>query len=113
MTPPVYEALKQVVTLMADGRFEAIEDIDQGGRMSAVDWKRRVREYGRTIVTPPEDDYVSADVVPIVTSDVPAWSVWYRLWTREEGKSDLAIELTVRYPGGDKVAIDVDDLRVG
>jgi len=51
-------------------------------------------------------------VIPLTGSENEAWSVWYRLWTEQESKSDLMLELTVRYVGGDDVHIEVDDLRV-
>jgi len=72
----------------------------------------RRSEYSRTLVEPPSSDLDSADVIPLKGSENEAWSVWYRLWTEQESKSDLMLELTVRYVGGDDVHIEVDDLRV-
>ncbi len=109
---PVRAALEQVVALLVAGRLDELERIDRGGRMRAEEWRSRLAEYGRTVTQPPDPDFESADIVPLRGQENTAWSVWYRLWTEEEGRSDLAIELTVRYRGGDDVEIEVDDLRV-
>ncbi len=79
--------------------------------MKAGEWRRRLDEFGKTLITPPREDLESADVIPVPgTND--AWSVWYRLWTKQEGKSDLSLQLTVRDSGAGKMRIELDDLRV-
>jgi hypothetical protein len=112
MPAPVRAALERVVSLLVAGRFDELERLDRGGRMKADEWRRRVKEYGRTLVQPPRADLETADIVPLQGSGNRAWSVRYPLWTREEAKSDLSVELTVRYNGGDDVDIEIDDLRV-
>jgi len=109
---PVRAALEQVVSLLVAGRLDELEQIDRGGRMRADEWRSRLAEYGRTITKPPDPDFESADIIPLRGQENAAWSVWYRLWTEEECKSDLRISLKVRYRGGDDVEIEVDDLRV-
>ncbi len=80
--------------------------------MDPAEWQARLDEYGQTLVVPPRGDFETADVIPIDGPEAKSWAVHYRLWTAEEGKADLGIELTVRYRGGDEIEIDVDDLRV-
>jgi hypothetical protein len=91
--------------------MEDIQRIDRGGRMKADEWGTRIAEYGRTLKTPPQGDFESSDVAPLRGQEGSAWSVWYRLWTEEEGRSDLGVQLTVRYDGH-AVKIEADDLRV-
>jgi len=80
--------------------------------MKAGEWRRGVEEYGKKLILPPPEDLDTADVVSLRGSEDSAWSVWYRLWTEEEGKSDLSVELTVRSIGGDDMNVTLDDLRV-
>jgi hypothetical protein len=110
--PPVRVALERVVSLLVAGDLKEIERLDAGHRTRADEWQARLQAYGRTLALPPPSDFETADVAPLHGQESTAWSVWYRLWTREEGKSDLGVELTVRYSGGDDVQIEVDDLRV-
>ena len=112
MPAPVRVALERVVSLLVAGRFDELERLDRGGRMKADEWRRRVNEYGKTLIEPPREDLDTADIVPLGGFENEAWSVRYELWTREQAKSDLSVELTVRYIGGDDVNIEIDDLRV-
>jgi hypothetical protein len=108
---PVQSALDEIVPLLVADRMEDIQRIDRGGRMKAHEWRTRIAEYGKTLKSPPQGDFESSDVIPLQGQEGSAWSVWYRLWTVEEGKSDLAVELTVYYDG-QTVEIDADGLRV-
>src|SRR5260370_42403111 len=113
MTPaPVRLALERVVPLLVGGRFDELERLDRGGRMKADEWRERVNEYGKTLIEPPRDDLDNAVIVPTRGSEDKEWYVRYELWTSEEGKSDLSVELTVRSLGDDDVELEIDDLRV-
>ena len=79
--------------------------------MKADEWRARIADYGRMLRQPPDQDFESADVVSLAGYEASGWSVWYRLWTQEEGKSDLGVELTVYYDGR-TLEIQADDLRV-
>jgi len=70
-----------------------------------------MQNYGRTFVRPPSnfDEYL--DLIAIEGSFPPAWSIRAPLWTVEEGRSDLTLELTIaNAPEG--MVIELDDLRV-
>jgi hypothetical protein len=108
---PVQSALDEIVSLLVADRMEEIQRIDRGGRMKADEWRTTIAEYGRTLRKPPPGDFESSDVIPLRGQEGSAWSVWYRLWTVEEGKSDLGVQLTVYYDG-QIVVIEVDGLLV-
>jgi hypothetical protein len=108
---PVRAALDQVIPLLVADRMEDIERIERGGRMKAGEWRRAIAQYGRTLTTSPSDDFDAASVVPMQDQHRSGWSVWYRLWTKEEGRADLGVQLTVYYDGRN-VEIEADDLRV-
>jgi hypothetical protein len=108
---PVRSALDEIVPLLVAGRMEDIQRIDRGGRMKADEWRTAIAEYGKTLRKPPQGDFETADVIPLQGQEGSAWSVWYRLSTVEEGKSDLGVHLTVHYDGH-TVEIEVDDLVV-
>ena len=108
---PVSLALKQIVPLVVAGRMEDIERIESGGRMKPEEWRTRIKDYGRKLTLPPPGDFELADVVPMQGKDRSGWSVWYRLWTEEEGRSDLGLQLLVFDQGG-IIKLEVDDLRV-
>ena len=106
---PFEPDVRRVIELLADGEFEALAS---SGRCSASDLHKAVRGYGQTIVLPPLDDAPPFDVVQVATSLSREWSVRVPLWTREDGRSDLTLELTVREQPSGRYAVEVDDLHV-
>jgi len=54
----------------------------------------------------------TADIVPISGSNPQLWSVVVPLWSQEEGRSDLSLEITVQDSPDQKYLIDIDDLHV-
>ena len=52
------------------------------------------------------------DSIPVQNAQPLAWSVVVPLFTREEGRSDLSLELTVTELQEGSVGIQVDDLHV-
>jgi hypothetical protein len=81
-------------------------------RIAASDVGRVVREYGRSLTPLPIAPFQSVDVVPISGSDPQRWSVVVPLWSQEEGRSDLSLELTVEDSPAETYPIEVDDLHV-
>jgi hypothetical protein len=51
-------------------------------------------------------------VVEIDNAVPEAWSVYLDLWTAEEGRSDLTLELTLRDSPAGIYSVELDDLHV-
>lgn len=102
---------RKIVDLIADGRYSAVLQECAKSRLTEIDIEKVLREYGCTIVhAPPElSDYL--DVVTINGCTNPTWSVRTPLWTLEEGRSDITIELTIVDKPG-RPSIELDDIRV-
>jgi hypothetical protein len=99
------------VELLVLGRYQDLERLSGGVRLSAQELAKAVADYGRTLVMPP-DIGPSPDYVPITGTHPPAWSVWIPLFTREEGRSDLTLQITlVQNPSG-SYKVEIDNLRV-
>jgi hypothetical protein len=80
-------------------------------RLTSSDLRTVIRDYGRTLMSPPPNAYMHIDVVKVNSAAVPTWSVRVPLWTKEEGRSDLTLEMTVCFgPGSPSVRLD--DLQV-
>jgi len=101
----------EIVSLLVEGRFGEIESLTNGMRLPAEQIKAAVGEYGRTLVLPPADAFSLMDVIEIRNASPPSWSIIMPLWTKEEGRSDLSLELTLVKEGlGFKV--ELDDIHV-
>jgi hypothetical protein len=92
-------AVQIAVGLLVKGELETLMRIDRAHRMTAEDVQRRIKEFGATLVMPPDSFWSTLD---IVTTDAvpPAYHVSVRMWTAEEGKSDLTLELGLREVAG-------------
>lgn len=87
------------------------EEMGQRRRAVEVDGEldRAVREYGRTLVALPEEAWGLVDVHPLEDGSGVALEV--PMWTIEEGRSDLTLELSASERDA-SVAIEIDDLHV-
>lgn len=109
--PTVHSVTSTIMELLATGRYEALVRRCAASRLSAADIRTVIQGYGRQVVVPPPSAYRMLDVVQIRKADIPTWSVRMPLWTAEEGRSDLTIELTIAI-GTDSASVELDDLRV-
>jgi hypothetical protein len=86
-------AVGTVVDLLVRGEYEAVERITEGDRMSAEEIGEAISEYGRTLVRPDPVEWWPLVVVTPVTVERGKLHVAAPLWTAEEGRSDLTLEL--------------------
>lgn len=112
MTSPLETGIQIVVDLLIRGEYGTIEALTRGRRLSSDALEQAVRAYGRSLVDPPPNWLQKLDVVGVDSASSPTYSVVVPLWTKEEGLSDLSLELTmVEFAPGLFETI-VDDLRV-
>ena len=93
---PFESVVREVVQLLARGDYYGLEQLTAGERLSATELAGAVREYPGTLQIPPSWEAMFLDVVPVTSADSPTWSVVVPIWTIEEGRSDLSLELTIR-----------------
>lgn len=103
------QAVRQLVRLLVDRDYDGVVRSTRASRGTSSELEAAVALYGRTLTMPP-DGVQWIDAVRVERDGAPRWSVTCRLWTVEEGPSDLSLELTIEE--GDGVSIDVDDLHV-
>ena len=109
MMPPSMRAkIMEIVDAISTGRFAKALDVADGSRLSEDDLRRVVADYGRRLTRPVTHDW---DVVPIITSDMPAWSVRAPLWSNFEGRSDLEVVLSASMTK-ETAHVRLDDLLV-
>jgi hypothetical protein len=102
----VLDTVNQILQLLVNCDYDAIEKVSNGVRLSATEIKQAVDQYGRSLEMPPEDSEL--DIVEIEGGK--GWSVRCDLWTKEEGRSDLTLELTI--VNENNFRVEVDDIHV-
>jgi len=102
---------RDLIGQLARGDYQSAVGRCAKSRLSVDDLRSAIREYGRTLVMPPAEAYANLDAVQVKSAVFPTWSVRAPLWTAEEGRSDLTLELTITLAAGEP-SIELDDLRV-
>lgn len=86
-------ATRIIVSLLARADYLAIERITRSRRFNAGQLQAAVDEYGRTLVEPSTGWWEEVTVTPIDAGDRASFHIAAPLWTAEEGRSDLTLEL--------------------
>ena len=89
----MWTATRIVADLLARGAYDEVTAMTRGERLTHDEMKRAIREYGRTPVPLPGEARAMVDVVQVVGASPPRFSVQVPMWTAEEGRSDLTIDL--------------------
>lgn len=106
------ETLNRVGQLLVAGMYVEIAQLTNNQHLTAEELRQAVVGYGRNLIIPPEAEWKPRSVVELEGSTPRAWSVYVDLWTLEEGRSDLTLELTLRESGTDTYRVEVDNLHV-
>ena len=91
--------------------YEALVMRCANSRLTAGDLRNAVLDYGCKLEPPPKDAYQNLDAIEIKNKASPTWSVQIPVWTREEGRSDLTLELTVSFVKN-LSSIELEELHV-
>ena len=89
---PIEVAVRVGIDLLVRGEYETIERMTAGARISASEIGEAVSEYGRTLVPPDPEWWPLVEITP-VAGERAKFHVVAPLWTLEEGRSDLTLEL--------------------
>jgi hypothetical protein len=63
------------------------------------------------LVLPPEEGFQLMDVIEVKNAQPRRWSIAMPLWTQEEGRSDLTLEITVIEQQNDFL-VELDDIHI-
>lgn len=112
---PTYDSLaagvRAVIGLLVECRYADLARLTQG-RMSAPDIARAIEDYGNTVTACPEPIDELLDLVEVRDAARPTWSVVAPVFTREDGRSDLSLELTVTETSDGRYDVMLDNCRV-
>ena len=103
--------VRQVLSWLAADDFAKIAELTNGVRMSRDEIEIAIRDYGRTVCVPPEHAFNLMDLVEVRGANIPQFSVRMPLWTQEEGRSDLTVELTIKV-SNENTEVELDDIHV-
>jgi hypothetical protein len=111
MNEKLREPVSQIINLLVAGKYAELETQTHGVRLTANEIARAVADYGKKLVLPPHDGYELMNVVEIKNAKPKRWSIAMPLWSKEEGRSDLTVEITVIEREGGEL-VELDDIHV-
>ena len=106
----IKEETKQIVRWLVACDYDAIEKYTNSVRLPADELKYAVGDYGREIVMPPDENFDELDIIKV--ENAREWSVRCSLWTKEEGRSDLTLELSLIEISDEGFQVEIDNLIV-
>jgi hypothetical protein len=98
-----------LLVLLADGDYESIMERCGYSLMDDHDLRNAVADYGRKVVAPPAD-YTFMRACELRARAVPTWHVEADVWTEEDGRSDLTLEMMVEFEASGPV-IGINNLH--
>lgn len=107
----IERTVQRIVSLLVAMDYQAIERLTRGQRLSAQGIREAIEEYGRRLVMPPPEKLQDLDVIEVENVVPRQWSVRVDLWTQEEGRSDLSLELTLMEADED-FDVEIDNIHV-
>lgn len=111
--PAIEAALHGVLGLLVSGEYEVLEAMTKGRHLSADEMREAVETYGRTLVQPPEGELPpDVDVFGVEDEYPRRLAVVMPLMTKEEGRSDLSVELTLTEVAPSLWLTEIDNIHV-
>jgi len=112
MTVPsiLVPALNSLVHELVAGNYARLESDGRAGRLTARMLGQAVAEYGHILVDVPNEAFEVGRAYAIKGESL-CWAVDLPLWTVDEGRSDLTLQVTARSTP-DGVLMRIDDLHV-
>ena len=109
----ISDTVRHLVGMLVAGDYAGLEAVSRGRRLTAEQLRQAVEEYGRELRMPPEPVFDNIeDVIELEDATRRAWSVLVDLWTVEEGRSDLTLEVVLTDTGGEQYDIEIHNLHV-
>ncbi len=108
----VWAAVTKLTGRLAQLDYDGFCQLARTSRLSALEIESRIQQYGRSVCQLPQGALNGIKWVPISGSEPQKWRVVVPLWTKQEGRSDLTLELTLVDSPKEIYEIEIDDLHV-
>ncbi len=108
----IIRTARQILTLLVQGNYSELENLTNSRRLNQAEIADSIQQYGKILVLPPDSTFDNLDIIEIEGKSPKQWDVRIDLWTLEEGRSDLTIELTLEDNDEDMCSVEIDNIHV-
>jgi hypothetical protein len=99
--------------LLAQRDYKGFCGYARSSRHWPGDMSRVVQRYRRTIVPLPTGAYLELNLEAISKSNPQQWSLRGPVWTKEDSRSNLSLEITLQNTTGNIYTGGINDLYIG
>ncbi len=112
MNKKIARMVRRVVRLLVAGEYEELAAATKYTRLRAEHIRESVEEYPGILTMPPESTFDNIDAIETTGPPPRQWSVRVDLWTREEGRSDLSMEMILIESDDEFLTVELDGIHV-
>lgn len=109
MKNKLIEELNKIIIMLVNKEYKKLTEIINCQDLKPNDISNIIEDFGETLIAPSLEELEQLNIIDI---DDNEWAVDFDLWTKESGKSDLTIQLTVKKNIDDSLDIELDNIHV-
>ena len=110
--PRIKNEVRKIVQWLVECDYDAIVNYTNGHRLPAKEIRFAIEDYGRKLVMVPENQFENLDVIEVTKACPREWSVRCPLWTLEEGRSDLTLEMSIIDTSQEELRTEIDNVII-
>jgi hypothetical protein len=104
--------IEHVIRLLVARDYEALLLFAPSPGINANDLRSAAAQYFAQLIFPPIALEQLMNVVEVLNLQPKTWYVGIDMWTQEEGRSDLTLEMHFQEAAGDFYSVKIDGLHV-
>lgn len=112
MNDATFTAIRIIIGLLVEGSYDVVEAMTRSRRLSSNTLRSIIKTYGQTLVMTPDENIRAIDVVTVTGSSPVELLAAVDLWTEQDGRSDLTLELRLTDLYSGAYDIEIMDLHV-
>ena len=108
----IQQTAKRLVTMLVAHHFAAFEAWSNEVTLKQEHMHQALREYPGSLVMPPGSTIPHLNVIAVTNTRPTRWSVDIPLWTEEEGRSALTLQVTMMESANELMDVEIDNIHV-
>lgn len=101
-----------ILNLLAESKYSELSELCIGNDIQAEDIERAVSDYPYKPIYPKSEINDLLNIIEVEDSNPREWSVYCDLWTEEEGRSDLNLQISLIESPGEFYQFQIDGIHV-
>ena len=112
MDEKLVNTVEMILNLLTESKYSELSELCIGSDIQAKDIERAVSDYPYKLIFPKSKINDLLNIIEVEDSNPREWSVYCDLWTEEEGRSDLNLQITLVESPGEYYQFDIDGIHV-